>query len=55
MEHVLLGVMYDIPGRSDVEKVVVTEACITNDAQPKLVMRSGDASKRSKRSEEKSA
>ncbi len=55
MEHVLLGVMYDIPGRTDVEKVVVTEACITNDAQPKLVMRSGDASKRSKRSEEKSA
>ena len=55
MEHVLLGVMYDIPGRLDVEKVVVTEACITNDAQPKLVMRSGDASKRSKRSEEKSA
>ena len=55
MEHVLLGVMYDIPGRSDVEKVVVTEACITNDAQPKLVMRSGDALKRSKRSEEKSA
>jgi len=55
MEHVLLGVMYDIPGRSDVERVVVTEACITNDAQPKLVMRSGDASKRSKRSEEKSA
>ncbi|MFM7860050.1 MAG: ATP-dependent Clp protease ATP-binding subunit ClpX [Candidatus Nanopelagicaceae bacterium] len=55
MEHVLLGVMYDIPGRIDVEKVVVTEACITNDAQPKLVMRSGEASKRAKRSEEKSA
>ena len=55
MEHVLLGVMYDIPGRTDVEKVIVTEACISNDAQPKLVMRSGDASKRAKRSEEKSA
>ena len=55
MEHVLLGVMYDIPGRTDVEKVVVTEDCINNDAQPKLVLRSGDAVKRSKRSEEKSA
>lgn len=55
MEHVLLGVMYDIPGREDVEKVVVTEECINSDAQPKLLLRSGDSSKRSKRSEEKSA
>lgn len=54
MEHVLLGVMYDIPGREDVEKVVVTAECINSDAQPKIVLRSGE-SKRSKRSEEKSA
>ena len=54
MEHVLLGVMYDIPGRDDVEKVVVTSDCINADAAPKLVMRS-EGSKRSKRSEEKSA
>jgi ATP-dependent Clp protease ATP-binding subunit ClpX len=51
MEHVLLGVMYDIPGREDVEKVVVTADCISADAQPKIVLRSG----KSKRSEEKSA
>jgi ATP-dependent Clp protease ATP-binding subunit ClpX len=51
MEHVLLGVMYDIPGREDVEKVVVTADCINADAQPKIVLRSG----KSKRSEEKSA
>ncbi|MBU3643613.1 MAG: ATP-dependent Clp protease ATP-binding subunit ClpX [Candidatus Nanopelagicaceae bacterium] len=54
MEHVLLGVMYDIPGREDVEKVIVTAECINSDAQPKIVNRSGD-SKRAKRSEEKSA
>ena len=54
MEHVLLGVMYDIPGREDVEKVIVTAECINSDAQPKIVTRSGD-SKRAKRSEEKSA
>jgi ATP-dependent Clp protease ATP-binding subunit ClpX len=51
MEHVLLGVMYDIPGRDDVEKVVVTADCINSDVQPKIVLRSG----KSKRSEEKSA
>jgi len=54
MEHVLLGVMYDIPGREDVERVIVTADCINSDAQPKIVLRSGK-SKRSKRSEEKSA
>ncbi len=54
MEHVLLGVMYDIPGREDVDKVIVTAECINSDAQPKIVTRSGD-SKRAKRSEEKSA
>ena len=51
MEHVLLGVMYDIPGREDVEKVIVTADCINNDAQPKIVLRSA----KSKRTEEKSA
>jgi ATP-dependent Clp protease ATP-binding subunit ClpX len=51
MEHVLLGVMYDIPGRDDVEKVVVTADCINSEAQPKVLLRSG----KSKRSEEKSA
>ena len=55
MEHVLLTVMYDIPGRDDVEKVIVTSDCIENDAQPKIVLRSAESAKRSKRSEEKSA
>jgi len=55
MEHVLLTVMYDIPGRDDVEKVLVTADCIENDAQPKIVLRSAESAKRSKRSEEKSA
>ena len=55
MEHVLLTVMYDIPGRDDVEKVIVTADCIENDAQPKIVLRSAESAKRSKRGEEKSA
>ena len=55
MEHVLLTVMYDIPGRDDVEKVIVTADCIENDAQPKIILRSAESAKRSKRSEEKSA
>jgi ATP-dependent Clp protease ATP-binding subunit ClpX len=59
MESVLLGVMYDIPSRSDVAKVIIEKNCITENAAPTLVPRSGDipkrASRREKSTEEKSA
>jgi ATP-dependent Clp protease ATP-binding subunit ClpX len=59
MESVLLSVMYDVPSRSDVAKVVINKACITDSAAPELVMRTGDipkrASRREKGSQEKSA
>jgi ATP-dependent Clp protease ATP-binding subunit ClpX len=59
MESVLLSVMYDVPSRTDVAKVVVEKACIEDGAAPTLVNRTGDipkrASRREKSSEEKSA
>jgi ATP-dependent Clp protease ATP-binding subunit ClpX len=59
MESVLLGVMYDIPSRSDIAKVTIEKACITENAAPTLAPRTGDIPKRSSRreksSEEKSA
>jgi ATP-dependent Clp protease ATP-binding subunit ClpX len=58
MESVLLGVMYDVPSRSDVAKVIVNKDCIENAAQPTFIKRTGDIPKRSraaKGQEEKSA
>ena len=59
MESVLLSVMYDVPSRSDVAKVVINKACITDSATPELVMRTGDipkrAARREKGAQEKSA
>jgi ATP-dependent Clp protease ATP-binding subunit ClpX len=58
MESVLLTVMYEVPSRSDVEKVIITKACIETGAVPTLVIRTGDIPKRSrgqKGKEEKSA
>jgi len=58
MESVLLTVMYEVPSRSDVEKVIITKACIETGAVPTLVIRTGDIPKRSrgqKGQEEKSA
>ena len=59
MESVLLSVMYDVPSRVDIAKVVIEKACIEDGAAPTLVNRTGDipkrASRREKSSEEKSA
>jgi len=57
MEGVLLGVMYDVPSREDVAKVIVTKECIEDGQSPTFVERTGP--KRAKRiekgQEEKSA
>jgi ATP-dependent Clp protease ATP-binding subunit ClpX len=59
MESVLLAVMYEVPSRSDIAKVVVTAESITEGVTPTFVQRTGDIPKRAargeKRSEEKSA
>ncbi|HVK30431.1 MAG TPA: ATP-dependent Clp protease ATP-binding subunit ClpX [Nocardioides sp.] len=39
IEEVLLYVMYDVPSRGDVEKVVVTGDVVTDDVAPTLVLR----------------
>ena len=59
MESALLGVMYDVPSRTDIAKVIIEKECIESNAAPTLVPRTGDipkrASRRDKSSEEKSA
>jgi ATP-dependent Clp protease ATP-binding subunit ClpX len=59
MESVLLGVMYEVPSRTDIAKVIIEKACIESNAPATLVERVGDVPKRSSRrdkaSEEKSA
>ncbi len=59
MESVLLTVMYDVPSRTDVAKVIITKECINENAAPTVVERTGDIPKRAirreKGTEEKSA
>jgi ATP-dependent Clp protease ATP-binding subunit ClpX len=59
MEAVLLTLMYDVPSRTDVAKVIVTRDCIADGAAPTFVVRTGDIPKRivrgQKGPEEKSA
>nr|BFF00564.1 hypothetical protein GCM10020241_22390 [Streptoalloteichus tenebrarius] len=51
MEEVLLPVMYDIPSRTDVAKVVITEQTVRENVNPTIVAR--QAARRERR--EKSA
>ncbi|MEI6406510.1 MAG: ATP-dependent Clp protease ATP-binding subunit ClpX [Actinomycetes bacterium] len=58
MEETLLGVMYEVPSRGDVEKVVITPEAVRKEALPTYVLRTAAAKKAlkaEKRSEEKSA
>lgn len=59
MESALLSVMYDVPSRIDVARVIVTKECIQDGTEPTFVNRTNDLPKRvisaQKRAEEKSA
>ena len=51
LEEVLLNVMYDVPSRSDVARVVVTEETVRDNVLPTLVPREVEAPKRRVRKE----
>lgn len=36
IEHVMMNVMYEIPTRDDIEKVIITKEAVTGDAEPEL-------------------
>jgi ATP-dependent Clp protease ATP-binding subunit ClpX len=46
LEEVLLHVMYDVPSREDIGKVVVTEEVVTDDVAPTLLPRESEAKKK---------
>ncbi|MFA7636095.1 MAG: AAA family ATPase, partial [Bacillota bacterium] len=38
MEHIMLDIMYDIPTRTDVKKVVITKETVADGGQPTMVL-----------------
>lgn len=54
LEEVLMDVMFDVPGRDDVERVVVTKECVTEGNDATLVLRAPSGSARRQRSQEPS-
>ena len=39
IEEIMTPIMFDIPSREDVAKVIITEACVNEGAEPKLVLK----------------
>jgi ATP-dependent Clp protease ATP-binding subunit ClpX len=48
LEEVLLNVMYDVPSRDDVEKVIITDEVVRDRVSPTLVPRGGRRERREK-------
>ncbi|MEY8442029.1 ATP-dependent Clp protease ATP-binding subunit ClpX [Lactobacillaceae bacterium 24-114] len=44
IEDVMRDVMFDLPSRKDVEKVVIDKRCVNNHAEPKYIMKDEQAS-----------
>ncbi len=55
LEEVLLHVMYDVPSRDDIERVVVTDEVVREHVNPTIVPRTKDSTRRRKPPREKSA
>ncbi|MGX6969687.1 ATP-dependent Clp protease ATP-binding subunit ClpX [Vagococcus bubulae] len=39
IEHVMMGIMYEIPTREDVEKVIITKEAVEGDGEPELKLK----------------
>ena len=56
MEEILLPIMYEVPSKKEIGKVIVNDAVVRDKAEPIFVERGPNSVKRSpKRGEEKSA
>ncbi len=49
LEETLLDVMYEIPGRTDVAKIVIDEDCVGKKATPEIVLKSSPRAPRQRR------
>ena len=42
IEGFMTHIMYEIPSRDDVEEVIITKECVTDKAEPRLVLKAGE-------------
>ncbi|SFH54938.1 ATP-dependent Clp protease ATP-binding subunit ClpX [Tindallia magadiensis] len=52
METLMMDIMYDIPSREDVDKVMITKETILNNRQPTVIYKKADAKKKNDENDE---
>lgn len=55
IEGIMLDIMYEIPSREDVEKVIITEDTIVNDSEPETILKTSDKTDLDKKDPKESA
>ena len=46
MESMVLDLMYEVPSRSDVDKVVISAQCVEGEAEPHLILKKDQSIKK---------
>ncbi|MDW7672267.1 MAG: ATP-dependent protease ATP-binding subunit ClpX [Bacillota bacterium] len=52
MENIMMEIMYDVPSRDDVEKVVITKETVKNNVPPTVILQKADSKNKKKVKEE---
>ncbi len=55
VEDVMLDIMYEVPSREDIERVIITEDTITNNEEPKIILKTSNKTDLSKKDPKESA
>ena len=55
VEDVMLDIMYEVPSREDIERVIITEDTITNNDEPKIILKTSNKTDLSKKDPKESA
>ncbi|EPZ53901.1 C-terminal, D2-small domain, of ClpB family protein [[Clostridium] sordellii ATCC 9714] len=44
VENIMMDIMYEIPSRDDIKKIILTEACVKEEAEPVVVLKGEEES-----------
>ncbi len=55
IEGIMMDIMYEIPSRDDIEKVIITEDTVSNGSEPKIILKEADQTTLEKKDPKESA
>ncbi|MDR5658661.1 ATP-dependent protease ATP-binding subunit ClpX [Serpentinicella sp. ANB-PHB4] len=55
LENIMMDIMYDVPSREDIEKIIITKDTVEHGSEPTIVLKKEDLNKKSEDDEETTA